>query len=253
MPAVIVNLASIPPADPVPGLATGGTSAAGMTTNGATPNNPPVALDPSGVPISSNVLPSATPVVTTLPAAGDPLAVVNQYVIFQGKPYIYTAGIFGGADYWALDVTSVPSIRDVWANLSLYPAANYPVGTVFVASDRGVSYAVQQPGGVNTWIYYNGISEAPLADIPTDLDDTSRGFIFRASDYLHNWIWDAGWSLTTGGIRPGSFFDFASPGLVPSGDALWQLCDGSTVPVSQDDATLVNYTTPVFANRYLVR
>lgn len=258
MPAVIVNLASIPPAAPVPGLATGGTSASGLTAN-----TPGVLLDPSGVPTSSQPLPSSTPVVTSLPAAGDPLAMINQYVIYQGKVYIYTA-FPGGPDYWALDTTGAPSIRDVIANLGLYPAANYAVGTVFQATDWNISYSVQSVGGTNEWIYYNGIYEAPLAMIQAQiasLGPREYKLIARASDYLHNWFWTGfSFSLTeaakigfAGGLFPGTtLFSLGGP---PFGGTsqLWQLCDGSTVPVSQEDASLVNTAVPTIANTWFVR
>ncbi len=248
MPAVIINLASIPPVTAVPGLDTGGTSAAGLTAN-----VPGVPLAPGGVPVFTQPLPTGTPVVTTLPGPMDPLSVVGQYVIYQGRPYIYTLGISGGDDFWALDTTGAPSITDVWANLSLYPAASYAVGTVFLASDRTVSYAVQSIAGVNTWIYYNGVYVDVLANIPLDLDDTSRGFAFGASDYLHTWLWDAGWTLTTGGLPPGTML-FANPGPPFGGfGQLWQLCDGSTVDVSQGDATIVSTTVPTIANTWFVR
>ncbi len=124
---------------------------------------------------------------------------------------------------------------------------------MFYATDRTVSYAVQEPAGVKTWIYYNGIYEAPLASIPVGLDDTSRGFVFRASDYLHSWIWDAAWTLTTGGLPPGTML-FANPGPPFGGfGQLWHLCDGSTVPVSQNDATLVNTVLPTIANTWFAR
>jgi hypothetical protein len=181
------------------------------------------------------------------------LAVIGQYVIYQGQVYIYTAGIFGGDDYWAVDTTAAPSITDTWANLSLYPAADYDPGTVFVASDRTVSYAVQQPGGVNTWIYYNGIYRDVIANVPMDLDDTSRGLVFEASDYLHFWEWDSGFSLTTGGLPPGTMM-FANPGPPFGGfGQLWHACDGATVDVSQNDATVVSTVLPTIANTWFVR
>jgi len=223
-------------------------------TGATSANTPGVPLGPGGTPSSGGVLPPGTPVVTVLPSAGDPLAVIGQYVIFQGKAYIYTAGVFGGPDYWALDTTGSPSISDTFANLSLYPAAAHPVGTVFFATDYLVSYAVQEPAGVKTWIYYNGIYGAPIASIPVGLDDASRGFVFRASDYLHSWIWDgSAWSLTTGGLPPGTML-FANPGPPFGGfGQLWHLCDGATVDVSQNDATLVATVLPTIANTWFVR
>lgn len=233
----------------------------GGVANGSSINGQPSPLDPSGVPTSSGVLPPDTPVVTSLPSSG-PLAVVGQYVMYNGQPYVYTTGIFSGPDYWALDVTGAPSIRDTFANLSLYPASSYAVGTVFVASDRNVSYAVQETSpGTKTWIYYNGIYENTLANIPAGLDDTSRGMYFRASDYLHNWEWTgSAWSLTAaaqsgfqGGLAPGTTL-FANPGPPFGGTgALWHLCDGTTVDVSQEDGTVVATVLPTLANYWFVR
>ena len=259
MPAVIVNLASIPPVDPIGGLDTGGTSAAGMTAN-----TPGVPLDPSGVPTTSQPLPPSTPVVVTLPAPGDPLAVVNQFVIYQQKVYIYTT-FPGGPDYWALDTTAAPSIRDVFGNLSLYPPANYPVGTVYVADDLSISYAIQSVGGTNMWIYYNGIYEAPLATIQgmiASFGPKEYRLIARASDYLHNWFWTGSvFSLTeaakigfAGGLAPGStLISVGGPPFGGSGQ-LWQLCDGTLgVPVLQENASLVNTDMPTIANTWFVR
>ena len=193
------------------------------------------------------------PVVLALPGPADPLSVIGQHVLYAGQPYIFTAGLSGPPGYWALDVTFSPTIQDTAANLSLYPAANYPVGTVFRATDWNTSWAVQSIAGVHTWIYYNGIYGAPLANIPTTLGVTEKGFLFQATDYFHNWMWDgSAWHFTTGGFAAGSFYVFSSPSMLPA-DALWQVCDGSTVQVAQDNGTTAPVTTPVQANTYMVR
>lgn len=219
----------------------------------------PVPLSPSGVPTSSTPVPPGTPAVTTLPASG-PLAVVNQVVTLNGVPYRFTTGLVSGG-YWALDVTGSPAIRDTWANLSLYPVASYSVGTVFYATDRQVSYAVQNTDIGLQWIYYNGIYENTLALVPMDLGVTSRGFLFRASDYLHNYLWNGTvWSNGAaaaigfaGGLAAGStLISFGGPPFGGTGQ-LWQLEDGSTVPVSQDNATVVNRTMPTASNTWFVR
>lgn len=218
-----------------------------------------VPLNSGGIPSSSQPIPPGTPAVTTLPVTG-PLVVVGQIVTLNGSPYRYTTGLVSGG-YWALDVTGSPSIIAVWSDLASHPAAGYAVGTVFYATDRQVSYAVQNTDIGLQWIYYNGISENTLALIPMDLGATSRGFLFRASDYLHNWLWTGtGWSLNAaaligfqGGLPPGSTL-FANPGPPFGGTSqFWQLCDGSTVPVSQENATLVNTTVPTIANTWFVR
>lgn len=237
---------------------TSNNTAGSLSVNGAN-NNGGTSLGPSGVP-PSTPLPPSTPTVSSLPGSSDPLSTIGQYVIFQGQPYIYTS-FPGGPNYWALDVTGAPSIRDTQANLSLYPAANYRLGTVFYATDWLISYAIQFVGGTATWVYYNGIYQNTLANIPAGLGPREYRLLFRASDYLHNWFWTgSAWSLSAaaqsgfaGGLLPGSMV-FANPGPPFGGTgALWQLCDGSTVPVSQEDASLVNTTVPTIANTWFVR
>lgn len=230
--------------------------AAGASTTSAPPpsagtGGSPVGTD--GQPTTSTPVPPSTPTVTALP---DPAtATVGNLVIFQGQVYRFTAPPSGVGDgYWALDVTGSASIRDVFTNLFLYPAANYSVGTIFFATDWIVSYAVQNVSGTKTWIYYNGIYEAPIASIPTALlgiNDTS--FTFRASDYLHSWIWNGtAWNFTTGGFPAGLIQSFAAPSYLPPG-ALWHLLDGSTQPISQNDGTLLNTLLATVANTYIVQ
>lgn len=227
--------------------------------NGVTSNSSPSVLDGSGSPTTSTPIPSTTPVVSVLPTSG-PLLAIDQYVIFQGQPYIYTLGIGGGPNFWALDVTASPSISDTWANLSLYPASSYPFGTVFHATDVNVSYAVQLPGGTKTWLYYNGIWEDILANKPT-LGVNDVNLIFRASDYLHNWLWTGtAYSLYAaakiefaGGLAPGT--QMTNVGGPPFGGAgsLWHACDGTTVNVSQEDASVAATPLPNVTNSWYVR
>lgn len=238
---------------------TSNNAAAALTTNGAN-NNGGVPLSPGGTPTSSNPVSPTTPTVSSLPTSG-PLLVIDQYVIYNGQPFIYTA-FPGGPNYWALDTTGSPTIRDTQAHLSLYPASSYGLGTVFQATDWNVSYAVQFVGGTATWVYYNGIYQAPLANIPTALlGPREYRLLFRASDYLHNWFWTGtAFSLTraaqigfAGGLLPGSTV-LANPGP-PFGNtgALWQLEDGSTVGVSQEDGTIVATVMRTVANSWFVR
>lgn len=251
---VIQSLIPIPPAAAAPGLdlGSGGTPTTSTiapppsTGTGGTP------LGPDGTP-TGTPLPPSIPVVATLP---DPAAsTVGQRVTFQGNVYIFTAPPSGsGNGYWAFDTTGSPSIRDTFANLGLYPAANYALGTIFVATDLTVAYAVQSVAGAKVWIYYNGVYQAPIASIPTALLGIyDTGFTFRASDYLHSYIWSGtAWSRTTGGFNPGFTYSVIAVGYLPSG-ALWHLLDGTTQPISQNDGALVNTPLATVANTYIVQ
>lgn len=244
------NLFSIPPAPAAPGVTTG--SADLTATNIASPIGGGVPLTPSGLPTSGTPIPPSTPVVAALPGPSDPLSVVGNTVVLNGIPYVFTAGLTAPPGFWQQGTVSTPTIRDTHANRVNYPAANYPLGTVYYETDTIVEYAVQLPGGVNTWLYFNGIFEDVLANIPVGLGPEDISYTFRASDYKHSYRWTGtAWSRLPGGLGPGTFLVVAQVFYLP--DGLWQLCDGSTVPVSQNDATLVNETTPIFANQYLLR
>ncbi len=200
--------------------------------------------------------PIPAPPVTALPGPSDPLSVIGNYIVFNGQQYIFTAPLTGAGDgYWAVSGATIITLRDTMANLSLYPAANYPVGTLFQATDWLVEYCVQFPTPtlVNTWLYYNGIYKAPIASIPGTLGVNDKNFTFNASDYFHNWIWNGTvWHFTTGGFPAGYLAFFISPAYLPPG-ALWHLCDGSTQSISQDNGTLVATVLPTVSGQYVVQ
>ncbi len=248
MSAVLVNLFPKPPAAAIPGLATGGGST-GATTNGAGPGGG-VPLPPGGVPAPVPV-PTGTPVVSVLPGPTDPLSTIGQYVIFGGVPYVFAPDPGGGpGGFWKIATVSSTTISDTHANRSTYPAASYPVGTLYFETDTLVSYAVQNPGGVNEWMYYNGVRVDVLANIPT-LGILDVNYTFQASDYKHSWVWNGtAWNFAPGSSS-GYYVFVASVGFLP--DGLWGVCDGSTYDVAQNDATTIPVTTPIFAGQYLRR
>lgn len=232
---------------------------------------PGTTLTPQGVPSTVTPAPAGTPTVSVLPGTGDPLSVVGNYIIIPsgipgiaGTGYYFRPPLTGvGAGYWYQDTTQSPSISDTFANLGLYPAANYTTGTVFLATDRNISFSVQVPSPTNvaTWLYFNGIHEDLLANIPLTLGVNDTGYYFRASDYLHNWKWTGtAWSLLAaaqsgfqGGATPGTLtFSLGGPPFGGTG-ALWHLCDGTNQNVSQEDATVVLTTLPTIANTWFAR
>ncbi len=232
--------------------AASGSGFAGIT--GASPSIPSAPLTPTADP---GLLTFANaPTVTALPGPADPLSIVGNYITFNGVQYVFTLPLTGAGDgYWAAVATTSTTIRDTFANLGSYPAANYSVGTVFTATDLLVSYAVQlaNPGAVKTWVYYNGVYSDVIANLPGGLGTADKNFQFHATDYLHNWIWNgSAWHLTTGGFPPGYQVYFSSPSMLPPG-ALWHLCDGSTQNISQDDGTLLATVLPTVAGLYIVQ
>jgi len=213
-----------------------------------------VPLDPgTGVPTEGTPVPPGTPTVTSLPPPGDPLSVVGTRIIYNGAPYVYVAGLVGPDGYWALDVTGVPTIRDTFANMGLYTASSYAVGTVFFATDWLVSYAVQNTDIGLEWTYYNGIYEDVIANIPGILSVKDRNFTFRSSDYLHSWVWNGTvWHFTTGGFPAGYIISVLGPAYLPPG-AVWHALDGTTQSISQDNGTLASVGLATVAGEYVVQ
>lgn len=239
---VAMDAFAAPPAAPAAALVTNSGAGGGQ------------ALNPDGTSPGTPLAPG-TPAVSALPGPSDPLSVPGQYVLFNGVPYLFrTDPSAGPTGFWSLDTTGSPTIRDVFANLHLYSAASYPVGTIFFATDWLVSYAVQNPAGGKAWLYYNGIYEAPIASLPGTLGVNDIYFTFRASDYLHSWKWNgAAWHFTTGGTLAGSeAFSVTGPPFGGFG-TLWHLEDGTTQPISQDDGTLHNTLLPTRANYYIAQ
>lgn len=213
-----------------------------------------VANNSSGIPTAGQfVFPGVTQV-AVLPAAADPLSFIGNMVIYRNRPYIFTAGLAGPPGFWKIAVVSSTTIFDTRANRGGYAAAGYPVGTLYYETDTTLSYAVQAPAGVLTWLYYNGVWEDVLANLPGGLGVNDINLTFRASDYLHSWVWNgSAWHFGAGeqGFYPAGSYGIFNPGQVPFG--LWHVCDGGTYAVAQDNATTSNVVTPTVANQYLRR
>lgn len=138
-------------------------------------------------------------------------------------------------------------LQDTHANrLALYNPNNYPLGTVFVETDRTTAYITRTVSGAIAWVYFSGIYQNTLANIPTDLGTNDSGFGFYATDYSHllSWggaAWGPNWGLGDDGSDYYRMFESAPAGY---GASAWQICDGTAVDRLNPDATVTNVTTP---------
>ncbi len=226
-----------------------GTSSTGATGTNIAPGTGGVPIPPSGIP-PTTIIPTNPPVVSVLPDSTDPLATIGQVVIFGGIPFTWTADPSGGpVGYWAQSVSqSVPVVFDTHAARVGYLAADYNVGDLYYETDTTVTYMVQIPAGVKTWLYYNGVAIDTLANIPS-LGVNDINYTFQSSDYLQIWVW----SGTAWNYAPGSgsgFTTFAtSPATLPYG--VWHQCDGTTFSITQNDATLFSVTPANVTGQYM--
>lgn len=206
---------------------------------------------PTTTPLGGTAIPPGTPLVGALPSPLDPLSVIGQLIDLNGVPYLYVAGLGAGPAFWQQVGSTAVTIRDTHANRASYPAANYPQGTVYLETDRTLYYMVQFPAGVATWVFFQGTWISTYSNLPT-LGINDRWVQFFATDFLQGWYWDgAAWHFAPGSSSGYSLQIF--PGLTTLPPGVWGLCDGSTYSITQDDATLVNFTTSVIANTYIRR
>jgi hypothetical protein len=130
-------------------------------------------------------------------------------------------------------------IEDTHANrLANYPAASYPVGTLFWESDRTVTYINAVASTVQVWRFESGVMQSTsntLSDIPSDLGTNDASFEVYNSFFKRQWIWTGAGFHYTDGVGAGAIV--ATSGAAPSG-GLWVACDGTSVTTAEDGAGL---------------
>ena len=174
------------------------------------------------------------PVLSAIPPAGSPYNLAGTAVLVSGVPYVF----YNNA--W-IPFQSVGSIlNDTHAHrLANFPATSYAAGTLFYETDRTVVYISDG----TDWLFLTGVMHGTLSpdQKPGDLGATDFGFIFNSTDFLHFYEWDGtAWHFASG---DGSKQIVGGDGAPPDG-GLWQLCDGSTVDIAQDDGTVVSTAVP---------
>lgn len=149
-------------------------------------------------------------------------------------------------------VVSALIIVDVYANWTSAknPPANYPVGTLFVISDRNnLTYQVQTVSSASTWVYYEGtysVTQSTISSIKgynaTSLGVNDTGLQIRVTDYEHVLAWSgSAWTWGAGESGSGYFSDFA---VAPNGSG-WHACDGSSgIKYLKADGTTGTVTLP---------
>ena len=245
MSAVVVNLFTVPPASPVPGLATGG-----GTSGAGSPSSSPSTAAPT-TPTGSTPAPVVPPIggpqtVTDFPDRPDQgNQVIKGAVLYQFVGATQYAGIPG---FWEPVVSPAPSLQGTHADRASFSAAAYPAGTQFFETDRQVVY---QTDGTN-WLYWSGAMSGVLAALPTDLGTNDVGFVYQALDFKHLYNWTgSGWIFAPTDAGSGQLI-VDHPGFFIS-DGFYGLCDGSTYSVAQSDGTTANVTTAVLSPPTYIR
>jgi LAGLIDADG DNA endonuclease family len=164
----------------------------------------------------------------------------------QGSPAGLGASTITGGGGGGGGVVSALIIVDVYANWTSGKNApgNYPVGTLFVISDRNnLTYQVQTVSSANTWVYYEGtyfVTQSAISAIKgynaTALGVNDTGLLISVTDYAHVLKWSGtAWGWGPGESGSGYFSDFA---VAPTGSG-WQACLSGETLVTMEDGSLM--------------
>lgn len=131
------------------------------------------------------------------------------------------------------------------ARIATYPAAAFPLGTIFYETDRTAWYQVQTVSAANTWVYVGGNgyqrTQSQLAALTALLTTNDALFIAYVTDYAHQLQWSGtAWAWAPGDLGSGAMQLFE---VDPTG-AGWHLYDGSAVSYLKSDGTLGSTTLP---------
>ena len=150
-------------------------------------------------------------------------------------------------------VNAAPLIEDLHVNRVLYPAADMPLGSLYLETDRGLLYVNRFVVSANAWTYLSGVYPRTQAQITgiTGLTVADNGLRLAVTDYAHMLMWTApGWGWAPEDPKNAgqiAFFDFA-PGIG------WKLVDGlgdsgvaisavNPIKILKSDGTIRNNTT----------
>lgn len=174
------------------------------------------------------------PVLSAIPPPGSPYNIAGTAVLVSGVPYVFYNSAW--IPFQAIGTILLDTHAHRIAN---FDPTRYAAGTLFYETDRTVLYL----GDGTDWLYESGIMSGTLSpdQKPSDLVATDVGFMFDATDFFHVYRWDGtGWHFNSG---DSSSQIVGGDGAPPMG-GLWQLCDGSTVDIAQDDGSVVSTVVP---------
>lgn len=130
-------------------------------------------------------------------------------------------------------------IQDVHANRILHPPGPLPLGSIYIETDRGLTYINRFVSSTNAWVYLEGTfqqTQSQVAALVATLGVNDTGLLLDVTDYAHVLRWT------------GTVFTFQDPADIPGRivgflvdpfpTTGWHVCDGSMVSQLLPDGTL---------------
>lgn len=181
------------------------------------------------------------PIVSAAPSTNANIPPGNAAYVQNGVLYVYGQAVSGGASLPTPIPVSSSMLQDTHANrLTNYAAANYPSGTLFYETDRGVIYVVR----ASAWHYAVGTQLSTAANRPSDLAGNDTGYLFLATDTLNQYEWSgAAWVQTANGatVQSGNLTESTSSVLTITGGTGAVIGTGTSIQVKQATGATAGY------------
>ena len=162
----------------------------------------------------------------------EPLVGIDLYYTAYNGAWHFTHGT------WTASFASRPTPDDTGHLTDAAYAHAADDGVIFLDTTYGITWKYVRAS--MAWVYQSGTYANTLAGIPT-LTAAEAGFRFWATDYQHTWVWSGSawaWDLQDEGS---GYIEVRSQAPRVG---LWQVCDGSTIPVSTTGGGTSSVTIP---------
>lgn len=183
---------------------------------------------------------AAVPLVSVLP----PVQSTNngQLVNFKGVVYYLDGSTNPGT--WTVLAAAAVAFVDTHSNrIANFPPANYPIGTLFIESDRLALYRLAQAAGVKNWtLVVNTPFACTLGAKPAFTGTHDAGFQIWATDYNRPYVWSG--TVWSDGPSAPSRYQVGLFAVAPEPLAGWLLCDGTVQARSTSAGAIAAYTPP---------
>lgn len=156
-----------------------------------------------------------------------------------------------------LVITGLPGLTSnvqIGTHAARPSAANNPIGTFYVETDRLSLYVNETVANAPAWVFVTGMMTGTISpdQKPADLTPNDVGFLFDSTDFARVYRWSGTVWLDAPGQPNRGFIE----GFVQTPDPIvgWHLCDGTAaVVISKSNGTTTTITVPDYTTESYVK
>jgi hypothetical protein len=120
-------------------------------------------------------------------------------------------------------------IEAKWAEMNLYPAASYAIGSQFIVSDRdGITYVCRTVDAAHAWKYSHGtyrVAQSAIAALVAELGANDENLKIDVTDYAHKLRWTGTAFTWADGDDQSDYVELRRS--APNPTTGWKLVDGN--------------------------